>query len=191
MKLKTFYLLATPMHLNRMRWVPLYEVNKAARHSSITLWAKFVKNMRCLKCFPIVIKGWAVTFTNSMHCLFWHEMVHSDPHPSLSGHQHHLFFVMRPRWYGWLFNATAPIIHLSLEQWSGRIAWTPSLTHVWLKLGMPVFPPGIAWEGGMHQTNRDGGLLLDLERLSRKVRIMFQCIHQQTCAPKQTVMSIR
>lgn len=45
------------------------------------------------------------------------------------GDQHRLFFGRdRLGRYGWVFNASAPIIHLSLEPRSGGIAPSPRLT---------------------------------------------------------------
>ena len=96
---------------------------------------------------------------------------------------------MSLRWYGWVFNTTAPIIHLSLEQWSGRIAPTPSLTHAWLKPGRKsfVFLPGAPRWGKRHQTESESQeSFQDLESLSEtppppqteKVTFKSRWIHQ-------------
>lgn len=135
-------------------------------HSSVVLFEKVVKLLNCLKCFPFILKtifGWGVTFSNRVH-------IFSGTKRSIFTHIHHspgttdityFFFVMRPRWYGWVFNVTTAIIHLSLEQWSGRIAWTPSLTTAWLKIGRKsfVFLPGALWGGKNIKQTRFGGLV--------------------------------
>lgn len=128
-------------------------------HSWIILLAKVMKRLRCLERFPIVIETHFWTrrrfFKQSARLVL-------APNRSLRPASITLrvlkdityCFVTSLRWYGWVFNTTTPIIHLSLEQWSGRIARTPSLTHAWLKPGRKsfVFLPGAPRWGKRHQT---------------------------------------
>lgn len=61
--------------------------------------------------------------------------------------------------YGWVFNAGAAIIHLSLEPQSGRIAPSPRLTRAWLNVGGRsfVFLPGAARAKGEDVGQTVGG----------------------------------
>lgn len=149
-----------------------------------------MKRLRCLERFPIVIETHFWTrrrfFKRSARLVLapnrslWPASITLRVPKDIT-----YCFVTSLRWYGWVFNTSTPIIHLSLEQWSGRIARTPSLTHAWLKPGRKsfVFLPGAPRWGKRHQTEPKSEVVPGLREPvwtppTGKVTIKSRWIHQ-------------